>query len=100
MQSKTVDQILRDGADTFAQRNKLYGDNYKKFGTTMASLFPDGLTISTPEQWARLGVYVMLVSKVSRYSQNLAAGGHFDSALDASVYSAMLAELTQEKDCE
>lgn len=100
MSDKTVDQILRDGADTFAQRNKLYGDSYKKFGDTMASLFPDGVSIKSPEQWARMGVYVMLVSKVSRYSQNLAAGGHFDSALDASVYSAMLAELTKENDHE
>lgn len=88
--------ILRDGADVYEQRNKLYGDSYKTFGPMMMALFPNGLTVKDAAAWNRLGVFVMMASKMLRYANNLPAGGHYDSALDLSVYSAMLAELTEE----
>lgn len=92
----SVPQILRDSGQTFEDRDKVYGSNYKNFGNIMAGLFPNGLKVSTPEEWARLGVFVQIASKMGRYAMQFSKGGHQDSARDTCVYGAMLEELTHE----
>lgn len=87
---------LKRMAETYAERNKLYGDSYKVFGEIMSQLFPDSLVLSTVDDWNRLGVLSMVVSKLTRYAANLEKGGHQDSAHDMAVYAAMLEELTDE----
>ena len=94
--SKTVPEMLRDAAATYEQRNRLYGDNYKRFGDVMAALFPNGIELKNKDDWNRFGVFFHVVGKVTRYAVNLKAGGHKDSAHDITVYAAMLEELTQE----
>jgi hypothetical protein len=90
-----VPEILMVAAQTFKERNAQYGDNYKKFGSIMRSLFPDGLNISSEDEWNRIGLFVQLVSKTTRYAANMDKGGHEDSAHDACVYAAMLQEMTK-----
>jgi len=64
----------------------------------MKALFPDGLPdMATVNDWNRLGVFIMMMSKITRYASNIGKGGHRDSALDLSVYAAMLTELTEEE---
>lgn len=92
---KTVPDILREGAAIYEQRNKLYGDSYKRFGNMMSALYPQGVLVKEVDDWNRLGLMMMAVSKISRFAEN--AGGHLDSAVDLSVYAAMLAELTGEQ---
>jgi hypothetical protein len=92
---KTVPEILTEAAKTYAERNKVYGDNYKHFGSAMAAMFPNGLTVKSADDWNRLGILVQIVSKVTRYANSF-ENGHIDSAHDACVYSAMLEELTRE----
>jgi hypothetical protein len=96
----SVPDLLRAAAETYEQRNALYGDSYKNFGKVMDALFPNGLELSTVDDWNRMGVFNMIVSKVTRYAANLSTGGHSDSAHDLSVYASMLEELTQEKNHE
>lgn len=91
--TKTVPEMLRDAAGIYEERNKLYGDNYKRFGPVMQLLFPDGLVLKTPEDHNRFGVFVQVVAKVTRYAENFTAGGHPDSLDDLTVYSQMLQEL-------
>ena len=92
----TVPSILRSGAETYEQRNKLYGDSYKSYGIVMAAIMPT-YSCTSEEDFNRLGIVNMIVSKVIRYATNLPRGGHMDSAHDLMVYAAMLAELTQEQ---
>lgn len=95
--SKTVPELLREGANTYEERNKLYGDNYKKFGAIMVVLFPNGPPpLRTVADWNRFGVFFQIASKVTRYAESFDRGGHADSAHDAMVYSGMLEELTEE----
>lgn len=94
----TVPELLRAAAETYEQRNKLYGDNYKRFGSVMLALLPGGVKLETEDDWNRFGVFFHLVGKLTRYAANINEGGHEDSAHDASVYAAMLEELTQEKE--
>lgn len=88
----TVPDMLRESAKTYEVRNRLYGDNYKNFGKTMTALFPNGLMLSTPDDWNRIGILVQAVSKLSRFTKNF-NDGHDDSLLDLSVYATMLREL-------
>lgn len=90
---KTVPEMLREAASTYEERNKLYGDNYKRFGAIMKALFPEPLCVVNGHDWNRLGVFVQIVSKVSRYAENFDRGGHDDSLLDMAVYGTMLREL-------
>lgn len=91
----TVPRYLRECADVYEERNKLYGDNYLRFGAVMQCLFPDGLTVKTRDDWNRLGVFVQIIGKDMRYAEQFLNGGHEDSLVDGSVYKQMLRELDQ-----
>jgi hypothetical protein len=73
---------------TFNERKARYGLNYLMIGKVMASLFPDGITLKTEEDWNKMHLFLMMMVKATRLANtNLT---HEDSAHDASVYSAML----------
>jgi len=95
--AETVPGILREAAETYEQRNPLYGDAYKHYGETMMGFFPLGITLAEPEDWNRMGLFSMMVSKMHRIAANLSTGGHRDSSLDLAVYAAMMTELTEQK---
>lgn len=95
VQSQFVPDLLRKAAQTYEERGRVYGDNYKLFGHVLAAMFPSGLTIRSVDDWNRIGIFVQVMSKVTRYANNFTKGGHEDSLLDNSVYSAMLAELDE-----
>jgi hypothetical protein len=86
----SADKILQAAAATFAERNKVYGDNWTKIGSAMQALFPDGITLVTAEDHVRFYYLLSVVQKLTRYSNNFATGGHQDSIHDVVVYSAML----------
>lgn len=98
--------MLHEAADTYAERNKVYGDTYKKHGEVMKALFPDGIKFDTDDDHNRFGVLTMIVGKLTRYAQNFKPVhkegflappvGHADSLHDLSVYAAMLNELDAE----
>jgi len=94
---RNAEENLAAGAKTFAQRHKAYGDSYVRFGHVMAGLFPKGLRIEPGDVdgFNRLGVFVQVVSKATRYAESLEQGGHEDSAHDTMVYGAILEELTK-----
>lgn len=92
-----VPEMLRESAQTFEERNKVYGDNYRKFGRVMAAIFPEGIELRTAEDHNRFGVFVQMVGKVTRYAENFNRGGHSDSLLDLAVYSQMLRELDEDE---
>jgi hypothetical protein len=86
----TAADILDQAANTFRERNKVYGNNFVRLGNAMHAMFPDGITVNSPEEWTRLYFLLLTQVKMSRYATNWKTGGHADSSLDASVYAAML----------
>lgn len=88
-----VAQELEESANTFQQRNELYGNTYKQHGNVMAALFPNGIQLETTHDMNRMGVLNMMVSKLTRYANNWSEGGHYDSLHDLAVYSTMLNDL-------
>lgn len=85
---------LEGKAALFQQRHAVYGDNYKRFGPVMTMLL-DGQALSTRSMrdMSRLGLFVQLVSKITRYGENFNRGGHADSLDDIAVYAMMLKEI-------
>jgi hypothetical protein len=93
---QTVPDLLRKAAGIYEERNKIYGNNYKRFGEIMQCIFPNGLELKNADDFNRIGIFVQIVSKVTRYGENFVCGGHPDSLDDASVYAMMLQELDSE----
>jgi hypothetical protein len=101
---KFVPAALRECADIYEERNKVYGDNYKNFGAVWLALFPDGISTTSAEDPVsacnRLGVLIQVVSKLTRYCAQFNNGGHADSLTDLAVYAIMLQELDNDINVE
>ncbi len=94
--SLTVAQYLRQSADVFEERDACYGSSYKHFGNIVEAFFPGGLNLESKEDMNRYGILNMIFSKLNRYCNNFNKGGHRDSLVDLSTYSAMLNEVDNE----
>jgi hypothetical protein len=80
--------ILDTMAATFRERNATYGDNYTRIGPTLALLYPDGITLKTPDDFVRFHFIVLIVVKLTRFTSS--GSTHIDSVHDLGVYAAML----------
>jgi hypothetical protein len=78
------------------QRNKVYGNNYLNVGNAMAAMFPNGVTLKTPDDWNRMHIFFLGIVKQTRYCNNWNKGGHADSMHDNTVYSAMLESIDED----
>jgi hypothetical protein len=84
-----VPTMLEDMLITFKERNTTYNDNYLIVGQVMAALYPDGITLKTPEDFIRYHFVDWMVGKLSRWVRT--GMTHDDSIKDAAVYATMLA---------
>lgn len=95
MANDFVPNELQKKADLYRERNKIYGDNYKKFGNMVHSIMGE-TKLETADDYKRFGVLIMMFSKLSRYASNFSVGGHDDSLDDITVYAMMQKEVDQE----
>lgn len=97
---KTVPQRLAALGELYEARNKLYSNDYLKFGTALSAMFPDGLTLKGEEQFGRMALFFNCFQKLSRYARSMPNGQQPDSLNDLSVYAQMLSEFDEVKKCE
>ena len=88
--------ILAKSADTFRERDKVYGRGWPRVGQVLLALFPDGVTLTTAKDHERFSQLVMLSVKLTRYANNFHKGGHQDSVHDMIVYAAILESIDEE----
>ena len=93
-----ADEILDSMAETFRERNKVYGDNYKSVGAVMTALFPDGVSLITKEQFNTWHLFELMIVKLTRFANT--GMTHRDSIHDAAVYAAMVESLLEEESDE
>jgi hypothetical protein len=95
----SVPERLKALGKLYQERNTLYGDNYKQAGTRFTSLFTEGITLKSPNDFTRFALLVHIDNKISRYAQAWAKTGkaHPDSLDDLAVYSQMLQEVDNDK---
>jgi hypothetical protein len=89
----SLEENLKRALATREERKALYKDAHIRHGYVMAALYPDGIRLNSPDDFARFGAVSMIVSKITRYTTHPELG-HPDSAHDLIVYAAMLEELT------
>lgn len=92
---KTAADILAEMADTFRERNKVYGDNYKRVGDVMSALFPEGVMLVTPEDFNVWHLFELMVVKMTRFANSSLT--HEDSIHDLAVYAAMVESLIRKE---
>lgn len=95
MANDFVPKELEAKAELYRERNKIYGDNYKKFGKMVHAIMGDTV-LASDDDYKRFGVLVMMFSKLSRYASNFSNGGHDDSLDDICVYAMMQKEIDRE----
>jgi len=86
--NKNPAKILEEMANTFRERNKVYGDNWKVVGEVMTSLFPNGVVLKTEEDYNIWHLFELLVVKITRFANSELK--HQDSIHDTAVYAAMI----------
>lgn len=92
--STPVERELNAAAMLYKQRNTVYKDSYKRIGHVLVGMFPDGLTLTTAEDFNRFVTLIQIAGKINRYANNFhKPHGHVDSLRDNLVYTAMLLEL-------
>jgi hypothetical protein len=93
---KNAADILAEMAETYRERNKVYGDNYKRVGDVMMALFPNGVTIGTKEQFNVWHLFELMIVKLTRFANS--GLSHEDSIHDLAVYAAMVESLIRKEE--
>jgi len=86
---KLIIDNLERAHETFKQRGSQYGSSYVQYGQIMKVLFPNGVDLKTEDDFNRMGILNMIVSKLIRYG-NMWEKPHKDSIHDLGVYAFML----------
>jgi len=92
---KNAADILADMAQTFRERNKVYGDNYKRVGDVMVALFPEGVQLKTQEDFNTWHLFELMIVKLTRFANSGLT--HVDSIHDCAVYAAMVQSLIEKE---
>lgn len=79
--------VLQKMADTFRERNAVYGSNFEMVGPIMRILFPAGIPVELLGS-DQFHLFELVIVKLSRLA--IAQLTHIDSAHDAAVYCAMI----------
>lgn len=92
---KDAAMILDQMADTFRQRNAVYGDNYRMVAKLVKVLFPQGVPseLVVTDQWH---LFELKLVKLSRFA--ISGLTHIDSIHDDAVYAAMIESILHEKE--
>jgi len=87
--------LLAKMADTYRERNKVYGDNWRNVGNVMMALFPDGIELLNADAFNRWHLFELIVVKLTRFANSRLT--HADSIHDIAVYAAMIEAAIIEK---
>lgn len=98
--ARHADELLADMAETFRERNKVYGSNYLRVGQVMEVLHGAGTSapaselVGTAEQFNVWHLYELMIVKLTRFANS--GLKHKDSIHDMAVYAAMIESLLGE----
>lgn len=87
--------ILAEMAQTYRERNQVYGDNYKNVGRIMAILFPNGAPAELLHS-DHFHLFELMVVKLTRFA--ISDLSHQDSIHDTAVYAAMIEAILKENE--
>lgn len=91
----TAADVLSEMAETYRERNAVYGDNFRRVGHVMKALHPDGVKQETSLDHELFHLWSLLIVKASRFA--VSGLTHQDSIHDLAVYAAMIQALIEER---
>jgi hypothetical protein len=92
----TAADILEEMANTYRERNKVYGDNFKTVGPLMQQLYPGGMNLDSANDYELFHLWTLLLVKVTRFVNS--EHRHIDSCHDISVYAAMIEAILRDRE--
>lgn len=92
----SVPDLLTSMADTYRERNKVYGDNWRNVGNVMMQLFPGGIELRDADAFNTWHLFELIVVKLTRFANSGLT--HADSIHDIAVYAAMIEAAITEKE--
>lgn len=99
--TRTAADVLRAAGDTYRERNRIYGDNFKTVGPVMALLHgpesaaPAATLTRTGADFTKWHLWELLIVKITRFANSGLT--HVDSIHDAMVYAAMIEQCIAEE---
>lgn len=90
----TAADIERQRANTYEEKNKVYGDNFLKVGAVMEQFFPDGITLKGADAFNLWHLFELQIVKLTRFTNSNLT--HLDSIHDEGVYGAMVEALLRQ----
>ena len=95
MENKTPAGILTESAQLYIEKEKEYGDNWKRVGPILSLLFKYYTPVLLKE-WDKVHLITMIIVKLTRIVNSMCTENtHKDSTRDLVVYAAMLDSLDQ-----
>jgi len=91
----SADQILQQMAETYRERNVVYGDNFRAVGPVLALLHPKGVNLDDDKDHELFHLWSLVIVKITRFANSGLT--HEDSAHDAAVYLAMIEAILKER---
>lgn len=88
--------LLAKMADTYRERNAVYGDNWRNVGNVMMQLFPKGIELRDADAFNKWHLFELIVVKLTRFANSSLS--HADSIHDIAVYAAMVEAALIEKE--
>jgi hypothetical protein len=72
------------------ERKGTYGQDYLNVGPSLQAIFPEGLELTSADDFTRFALFAQAHGKLLRYASRFKEGGHADSLDDVSVYAQLL----------
>ena len=88
--------LLAEMANTYRERNAVYGDNWRIVGDVMMALYPNGVKLCTADEFNRWHLFELIVVKLTRFVNSQLT--HADSIHDIAVYAAMIEAAIKERE--
>jgi len=88
--NEMITKMLEEIFEIYTERDAQYGSRWKRAGEVYADLFPNGVTLNTPQDFQQYQMLTWCISKITRYCASFADGGHRDSAKDLIMYAVFL----------
>lgn len=90
----TAADVLAEMANTYRERNAVYGDNFRMVGPMMQILFPKGVPPEVLHS-DQFHLFELILVKLSRFAVSQLK--HKDSIHDSAVYGAMIEAIIDEQ---
>ena len=94
---RELQEDFQQGMDVCCRKNKDYGNAKEKFGLVMDVLFPEGISLFTPEEMNEFAIFSELLKKTMRFSNLWSKAGEAinfesidDTLLDLGNYAFIL----------